>query len=73
MPERTPIKGTAAQGRVSAKIRHLHKAEPDMPHKQMVAMSLEMERKHRLGSKGAYRPVKKHAKPMKQIRDFGPG
>ena len=52
---KTPVKGIAAQARVSAKISHLHKAEPEMPHKQMVKMALEMEREHRLGAKGAYK------------------
>lgn len=72
MPERTPIKGEAAQGRVSAKIRHLHETEPDMPHDKMVAMAMSMERAGRLGPKGAYHPVKKRAKPMKKVRGFGP-
>ena len=49
----------AGQKRVSAKISHLHKMEPEMPHKQMVAMSLDMERAGRLGKRGAYKPVKK--------------
>ena len=57
--QKPKVKGKAAQGRVSAKIAHLHKAEPEMPHKKMVAMSLSMERAHRLGPKGAYKPVKK--------------
>ena len=59
---RPKVTGKAAQKRVSAKISHLHKTEADMPHKQMVAMSLEMERAHRLGPKGAYKPVKKTKK-----------
>ena len=57
--KRAPVRGKAAQQRVSAKISHLHKAEPGMPHDQKVAMSLEMERAHRLGPGGAYKPVKK--------------
>ena len=56
------VKGKVAQARVSAKISHLHKAEKGMPHEQMVAMSLEMERAHRLGPKGAYRPAAKKGK-----------
>mgnify|MGYP001582440929 FL=1 len=55
-------KSKAAQKRVSAKIRKLHKAEPEMPHEQHVAMSLEMERKHRLTAQGEYKPVRKKGK-----------
>ena len=51
--------GKAGQKRVSAKISHLHKAEPEMPHEKMAAMAISMERAHRLGPKGAYKPVKK--------------
>ena len=47
----------AGQKRVSAKISHLHKTEPGMPHKQMVGMSLQMEREHRLSATGAYKPA----------------
>ena len=54
-----PAATKPAQKRVSAKISHLHKAEPEMPHKQMVAVAVNMEREHRLGPKGAYKPVKK--------------
>lgn len=46
------------QKRASAKISKLHKSEPEMPHDQKVAMSLEMAREHRLGPKGAYKPKK---------------
>lgn len=59
---KTPVKGKAAQARVSAKISHLHKTEPGMPHKQHIAMAMEMEREHRLGPKGAYKPAKKSRK-----------
>ena len=52
---RTPIKGKAARARVSAKISHLHRTEPGMPHKQMVGMSLSMERQGRLGKRGGYK------------------
>ena len=55
----------AGQKRVGEKISSLHKAEPAMPHEQMVAMSLGMERAHRLGPGGAYKPVKKPAKKGK--------
>lgn len=59
MPKsRAPV-SKVGQKRVSAKISKLHKAEPKMPHKQHVAMALAMERAHRLGPKGAYKPVKK--------------
>ena len=57
-PKRAPV-SRAGQKRVSAKISHLHKTEPGMPHKKMVGMSLDMERAGRLGPKGAYKPVKK--------------
>lgn len=67
MAKRTPVKGKAAQGRVSAKISHLAKTEPTMPPKQRVAMALSMEREHRLGAKGGYKPVKKAA-PAKKKR-----
>lgn len=53
------VTGKAAQKRVSAKISHLHKAEPSMPHEQKIAMALSMERAHRLGPQGQYKPVKK--------------
>ena len=49
----------AGQKRVSAKISHLHKAEPGMSHEKHVATALNMERAHRLGPGGAYKPVKK--------------
>lgn len=55
----------AGQKRVSAKISHLHKAEPGMSHEQQVAVALNMEREHRLTSAGGYKPVKK-AKPAKR-------
>lgn len=65
MATRKPaVKGKAAQTRVSAKISHLHKAEPGKSHKQHVAMALGMERAHRLGPKGAYKPV--HKQPAKR-------
>ena len=51
--------GKEGQKRVSAKIRELHKTEPEMPHKQMVAMALSMQRAHRLGAKGGYKKGKK--------------
>lgn len=54
-----PKVSKAGQGRVSAKISQMHKMEPEMPHKQMVAMSLNMERKGRLGKKGGYKKAKK--------------
>ena len=57
-PKRAPV-SKAGQKRVSAKISHLHKTEPEMPHEQKVAMSLEMERAHRLGPGGAYKHVAK--------------
>lgn len=50
----------AGQKRVSAKISHLHKTEPGMPHKKMVAMALNMEREGRLGPKGGYKRKTKH-------------
>jgi len=59
MAKKAPVKSKAAQARVSAKISHLHKAEPAMPHKQHVAMAINMEREHRLGPSGAYKPVKR--------------
>ena len=55
MPAKPKKVSKAGQKRVSAKISHLHKTEPDMPHKKMVAMSLEMERSHRLSPKGVYK------------------
>ena len=55
-PKRAPV-SKAGQKRVSQKISHLHKTEPEMPHKQMVGMSLGMERAHRLGPGGAYKHV----------------
>ena len=58
-PTRPVSKGKGAQKRVSAKISKLHEAEPAMPHKQMVAMTLSMERAHRLGPAGAYKPKAK--------------
>lgn len=61
-----PKVSKAGQKRVSKKISHLHKAEPEMPHKKMVAMALSMERAHRLGPKGAYKPVRKAAKGKKK-------
>lgn len=57
-----PVKGKAAQARVSAKISHLHKAEPEMPHEAMVGKAMGMEHAGRLGPKGAYKPVKKKGK-----------
>ena len=62
--KRQPV-GKKAQKRVSAKISHLHKTEPEMPHDKMVAMALNMEREHRLGPKGQYKPVKKPTKKKK--------
>jgi len=49
----------AGQKAVSAKISHLYKTEPMMPHEQKVAMALNMEREHRLTPTGKYKPVKK--------------
>ena len=54
-----PVRGKAAQKRVSAKIEHMAKAHPEMPPKQRVAVAINMERQHRLGPKGGYKPVKK--------------
>ena len=62
MAKRTPVRGKAGQRRVSAKISHLHKAEPGMPHKQHVAMAINMEKQHRLTASGGYKPVKKKGK-----------
>ena len=45
----------AGQKRVSAKISHLMREGEKMPHKQMVAMALSMERTGRLGAKGGYK------------------
>lgn len=62
MPKgRKPV-SKPGQKRASQKISHLAKAEPQMPPKQRVAMALEMERAHRLGPGGAYKPVKKKGK-----------
>ena len=61
-----PKVSKAGQKRVSAKISHLHKTEPGMPHKRHIAMALNMERAHRLGPKGAYKPVRKAAKGKKK-------
>ena len=62
MPKHKTSISKAGQKMVSAKISHLHKMEPEMPHEQHVAMALAMEREHRLGSKGQYKPVKKAKK-----------
>ena len=56
--KRKPV-GKKAQTRVSAKISHLAHTEPSMPAPQRTAMALSMERAHRLGPGGAYKPVAK--------------
>ena len=61
MPKRAPV-SRAGQSRVSAKISHLHKTEPEKPHSQHIAMAINMEKEGRLGAKGGYKPVKKGKK-----------
>ena len=42
----------AGQKRVSEKISHLHKAEPEKPHAQHIAMAINMEKEGHLGPRG---------------------
>ena len=58
-----PKKG---RSRVSAKISHLHDTEPDMPHKQMVASAMNMEREHRLGEHGEYEEAPPKARMLRR-------
>ena len=53
MAKKTPVKGKAAQARVSAKISHLRKE--GKPPKVAVATALNMEREHRLTKGGGYK------------------
>lgn len=59
MAKKATPKGKAAQGRVSVKVKHM--MAEGMPQKQAVASSLAMERAHRLGRGGQYKPVAKKA------------
>ena len=49
----------AQSAKASAKISHLHKTEPGMPHKKMVGMSMNMAREEKLTKSGGYKPVKR--------------
>lgn len=65
---RKPVKGKAAQQRVSKKISKMAEHHPEMVPKQRVAVALNAEREHRLGPGGEYKPVKKQGKSKKGRR-----